>query len=131
MMVRSKTYFLNQLRIASFGRKLFFDAYISTATKPVVLILQGLNIIRRFYRLKASTNLYRVFPAYSRYCKYARTITPYLKSRGRIRMDYESLRLLNVNTPHSYYILETTQGIMTHKEAIKQRIGGLLLFIVH
>ena len=130
-MVRSKTYFLNQLRIASFGRKLFFDVQISTKVKPLALLLQGLNIIRRFYRLENSKNIYRVFPSYSRYQKYSRTITPYLKSRGKTRLDYTSLRLLNVNTPHSYYVLETTKGIMTHKEALKYQLGGLLLFIIH
>jgi len=55
----------------------------------------------------------------------------YLKSRGRIRISYEALRLLDINTPHSYYILETTRGTMTHKEAIKCRLGGLLVLIVH
>ena len=128
MITNRRSHFLNQLKLGSSGRRLYFDVQIPTAVKPLVLLLQELNLVRRFHRL--NQNMYRVFPTYSRYRKSSRQVTFYTKISGRIRLSLKSLRILNINSPHSYYILETSRGLMTHKEALKLGQGGLLLLII-
>lgn len=128
MILHQQTHFLNQLKLGSSKKSMYFDTRITAKTKPIALLLQKLNILRRFCKLKGG--LYRVFPAYSRYRRLARTITFYTKSSGRIVLTYKSLRILNINSPHSYYVLETSKGLMTHKEALRLKLGGLLLLVI-
>lgn len=125
------SYIFNQLQLSSKGRRYSFNVRVTTAVKPVLRLLQTLNLIRRFHRSEKGKNIYRVFPAYSRFRRGCRLLRVYARKRGRIALSYDSLRLLNYNSPHSYYILETSRGIVTHKDAIKHRHGGLLLAIVH
>ena len=127
----SHAYFLNQLKLGSSARRFFFDAHVSTAVKPLVRLLQSLNVIRRFHLVDATTSTYRVFPAYSRYRKQSRGISLYTRTSGRINLSYQAVRLLDRNSPHSHYVLETSVGILSHKDAVKLRIGGSLLMIVH
>ena len=131
MVMNSHSYFLNQLKLGSASRRYYFDARITSAVKPLVELLQQLNIIRRFYKLSNDKQSYRVFPTYSRHRRYARSLTLYTRSTGGITLTYQSLRILNQNSPHSYYVLETSQGIMTQREAVSKQIGGNLLLIVH
>ena len=125
------SYIFNQLQISSRGKRYSFNVRVTTAVKPVLRLLQTLNLIRRFHRSETGSNIYRVFPSYSRFRRSCRLLRVYARKRGRISLSYNSLRLLNYNSPHSYYILETPRGIVTHKDAIKHRHGGLLLAIIH
>ena len=120
--------FLNQLQISSSGHKLYFDTPLTSKTLNLALILKSLNVLRRFHRLEGSC--YRVFPTYTRYRRHARPMKTYARVNGRIRLTLNSIRLLNINSPHTYYILETSKGLMTHKDALRYKLGGLLLLIV-
>jgi len=127
----SYAYFLNQFKLGTSGRRYYFDAHISSSVKPLVRLLQRLNIIRRFYKLSTGTSMYRIMPTYSRHHRYARRLKLYTRVNGRTTLTYAALRILDFNTPHSHYILETSKGIMTHKDAIKLRTGGQLLVIAY
>lgn len=129
MILNSYTHFLNQLKVTSAQRKLYFDVRLTVKTKALALLLTQLNVLRRFHKI--DNDLYRVFPAYSRFRKQARSIQTYTRSRGRHRFKLATIKTLNLNTPHSHYILETDQGIMTHKNALKCSLGGLLLVAIH
>ena len=131
LQANSYSYLLSQLKLSSQSRRYYFEVRVSTTIKPLLTILQKINVVRRFSRVSAGSSLYRVFPAYSRYRRNTRILRTYCKKRGRITLSIKSLRLLNFNSPHSYYIIETCKGIMTHKDAIKAQQGGLLLAIVH
>ena len=129
MNTNSYTYFFNQLKVTSAQRKLYFDTLLTTKTKSLALLLIQLNVIRRFH--KTHDGYYRVFPAYSRFRKQARSIKTFTRARGRHRFRLSTIRTLNLNTPHTHYILETDRGLMTHKDALKYSLGGLLLVIVY
>ena len=131
MIENQYSYFLNQLQMGSKGRNYFFEVRLTTKLKPLARLLQSLNLIRRFHRSGARPNAYRVFPTYSRHRKHARVMRLYARRRGRIVLNLRALHLLNLTAPHSYYILETPKGIMTHQEAITLRTGGLLLAIIN
>ena len=123
------TNFLNQLKLASLQRQIGFLCVIPTRVKPLLRLLVSLNVLRRFYRLRGQQ--YRVHPAYTRSRRYARKIKTYLRSSGKLRMTLKAIQTLNIHTPHTYYVLETSQGIMTHKEALRHSVGGNLLLIVY
>lgn len=129
MILNSYTYFLNQLKVTSSQKKLYFDVRITTKTRTLASLLVRLNVIRRFHIL--NRDVYRVYPAYTRFRKYTRPIKGFTRSNGRHRFKLQTLQVLNLNTPNTYYILETTQGLMTHKEALRLKLGGLLLLVVY
>ena len=129
MILNSYTYFLNQLKVTSSQKKLYFDVRTTTKTRMLATLLVRLNVLRRFYRL--NYDFYRVYPAYTRFRKYARPTKGFTRSNGRHRFKLRTLQILNLNTPNTHYILETTQGLMTHKEALRLKLGGLLLVIVY
>jgi ribosomal protein S8 len=42
-------------------------------------------------------------------------------------LSYKSLRLLSKRTSSSIFILSTDKGILSHKQALNQKLGGLVL----
>jgi len=129
MITNSYSYFLNQLKLGSSRRSLYFDARITTKTKPLASLLLSLNVLRRFHKVNDET--YRVFPSYTRYRRHARPFKAYPRVNGRIVLHKRAIRSLNILSPHTYYILETSKGLVTHKDALKLGVGGLLLLIVY
>ena len=128
-LINPHSHFLNRLKLGSSGRRLYFDVRLTSKTKDLALLLKSLNLLRRFHRLEG--DLYRVFPTYTRFRRHARSMKTYARVNGRIRLTLSSIRLLNINAPHTYYVLETHKGLMTHKDALRYKIGGLLLLIIH
>ena len=64
--------------------------------------------------------------------------TPFFKSirlistpSKRHRLSLSSLSLLNKTLKASVLILSTDKGIITHHEALKFKVGGLALCVVH
>ena len=122
------THFLNHLKIASLRRRLSFNFNITVKLKPLVSLLQSLNIIRRYHKIAPGS--YSIYPAYTYYRRYSRKIRTYTRSSGKISLTLKALKILNLNTPFTHYILETPKGVLTHKEAIKFSTGGNLLLVV-
>ena len=124
----SYSYFLNQVSLAAGRRAHFFDAVLTTKTKHLALLLLDLNILRSFYRVDGS--LYRFIPSYARSRRIPRFLKTYSRANGRPVLSLRALRVLALTTPTSHYVLETDKGLMTHREALHRRKGGLLLFVL-
>ena len=122
--------FLNNLKKSSLRSKLYYDVKITTKSKELAKLLVKLNIIRRFHKLH-KPNTYRVFPSYTKSRRHLRTIKTYTRTNGHIRLTLASLRIIDFNCPHSYYVLDTSYGLMTHKDALNKRTGGVLLLIIN
>jgi ribosomal protein S8 len=63
--------------------------------------------------------------------------TPFFKSfrlvstpSKRYTVSYKALNLLTSSIGASVIILSTSQGLVTHRQALKKKIGGLLLYIL-
>jgi ribosomal protein S8 len=128
MVQNSYSQFLNQLKITASQKKLFFEIRLTTKTKALANLLVRMNVVRRFHRVSATSH--RVFPAYTRHRKYLRRIQTYTRANSRHRFRLSTIRTLHNSTPNSYYILETDKGLMTHKDALRNQIGGLLLVVI-
>lgn len=122
------THFLNHLKLASLRKRLSFKFRLTKKLKPLAKLLQSLNVIRRYHR--NADNSYTVFPAYTHFRRYSRKIKAFTRSDGKIKLTLKALRILNISTPHTYYVLETPLGIITHKEAIRYSTGGNLLLTI-
>lgn len=121
----SYSHLLNRLQITALQKQLFFDIRLTRKTKLLVTLLVKLNVVRRFHKI--SYLEYRVFPAYTQFRKFMRPMQTYTRTNSRHIFKLNSIRILNQNTPNSYYILETSKGLMTHKDALREGVGGILL----
>ena len=128
MSLHPYTHFLNHLKLASFRKRLSFRFRLTNKVKSLVKLLQSLNVIRRYHR--NIDNSYTIFPAYTHFRRYSRKIKAFTRSDGKVRLTLKALKILNISTPHTYYVLETPLGILTHKEAIRYSTGGNLLLTV-
>ena len=64
--------------------------------------------------------------------------TPFFKSlrlvsspARRHTITYKGLCILSHSIGHSLIVLSTTQGLLTHDEALRRRLGGLILSVLN
>ena len=121
-------YFLNQLKFAVAKKNYYFIIRYSSKVKPLLNLFYKLNLIRRF--TFKSTTLCYVFPTYSRFNKPIRYIKNYYRSVNPITIKKHSLLLMRRSLGAATVVLETSKGVLTHREALSLGIGGTLLFII-
>jgi hypothetical protein len=61
MMQLNYTYLLNHLKLSTARRHYFFEVLVTPKVLDFLHLLQELNVIRRFYRIR--DNRYRVHPS--------------------------------------------------------------------
>lgn len=121
------TFFTNQLKLSIAQKNFFFNCIVNTRLKQFIHILYKLGIIRRY--IYVSPKLIRVFPNWIggrstlKKIKFFQTKTP-------LKLQYKTLRLLKYYTFNSSILLETNKGVLTHTEALKQKVGGNLLCLI-
>ena len=120
--------FLNQFLLCSFQQRLYAELRLTSRAKQLANLFLSLNLLRRIHKVNSVT--WRLFPSYTKKWRCARDTRVYNLTSSKKNFSLRALRLLNLNYPFSYYILETNQGIMTHKTAIKRKIGGFLICVV-
>lgn len=91
--------------------------------KRLGFINSSLIVSKKNKRLKLTPFLYKN----STFFKGVRLISTPSKA---FIIKLKSLRLLNQSLRESLLILETSRGILTHKEALKLRVGGRLLCVL-
>ena len=55
----------------------------------------------------------------------------YRRAANPVRISLNALMILTTHTYASHLILNTPKGLITHREAIKRRTGGILVAIIN
>lgn len=127
--INAHAHFLNHYKIATSKKRLYFDVRVTSRSISLLKLFFDLNLVRRYAAL--SEHSYRVYPNYTYTKRYARQFDSYLKSNHYLILSINILRVVNRNLPASYLVLETDRGVMTHKEALRHKIGGRLIMRIH
>jgi len=69
----------------------------------------------------------RVFPTYNKSLLPISIIKHYYKLNRPIYLKIQALKLLTLSLKQSTFILETSKGLLTHNEALKLNVGGVLV----
>lgn len=101
-------------------------------------VLKLLKVLRRVgcltYLLLHSKNKshkYLLFtPYYYRQTTFFRGIRLVSTISKKFTVTFKALVILNKSIKNSLLLLETSRGIITHREALRFRIGGLILCII-
>lgn len=122
-------YLLNHLKFAVAKKNYFFIVRSSNKIKPLLQLFHRLNIIRRF-TFTSSKTCY-IFPNYSRTNKPIRYIKNYNRAFNPISLKKHSLLLMRRSIGAATMVLETSKGLITHRDALSAGIGGTLIFIIY
>jgi ribosomal protein S8 len=122
-------YLLNHLKLAFANKNFFFIIDFKVKLLPLLKLFYKLNIIRRFTIEKTLTC--RIFPNYTKFSKPITSIKNYYRLKNPIIIKKNSLNLLSKSLGNSVLVLETSKGLLTHKEALLNGLGGVLLFIIY
>jgi len=118
-------HFFNHLKLNIARKAFFFDVNINKDLLNLLNLLYKLNVIRRFTKLTMKT--YRIFPSWRDTYSTSTSIKLHYRSLNPIKLNLNSLHLLKNQTFNSHLLLNTSKGILTHKEAITAQVGGTLI----
>lgn len=117
--------FLNQFLLCSLKKRLYAEMKLTTRSKQLARLFLTLNLLRRIK--KVHCDVWRFFPTYGRVRRHGRIVKVFNLTSSKKILSLRALRILNINYPFSYYVIETDRGIMTHKDALKYKLGGFLI----
>ena len=126
-----KTYLkiLNSYKIKSAKKKIYFDIQNTKKTLHFIKTIQKLGLVRNYYLL--SKYKCRVFIFYTRNHKKTRRLQVYLTKSHSLKFSNNSLKILHLIAPTSFFLFETNHGLILHREAVYRNIGGNLLVVVY
>lgn len=106
-------------------RTFVYKTIVNKSVLEFIKLLYSLKIIRKYY--KVTSKVYRIYPNWVYYSPVIKNIKCYRPNNNPIKISYKALLVLQMNSGSSYVILHTPKGILTHQEAIKKHVGGILL----
>lgn len=121
-------HFVGHLKLCIARRNLYFDTYLTTRTLRFLKLLYQLNVVRRYLHLNSKK--YRIYTNWFGLHSPLLRLKFYNRSSDAITFSYKSLLVLTKTTFTSHIILSTSSGLMTHKQAIEARLGGMLVCII-
>lgn len=119
------TYLINHLKLNIARKNYFFDIKVNNKILKLIKVFHKLNIIRRF--VLVTPYKYRIYTAWFDRYSSVLNLKNYSRASNPIRIKLQSLNILKTNTYNSYLILSTSKGILTHHEAISNKVGGFLI----
>jgi ribosomal protein S8 len=127
-------YLLSQLRINTAKHNFFFKVSIGVRDVEMLNLLVSRGIVRRFYKLhvtKTNKLMYLIYPNYTKLNNTNLKLTPLARNKGHISMTLNALKIINIASGGSRFILKTTKGLLTHQEAIKAGLGGVVVCFIY
>ena len=121
----SYTYVISHLKLGLARKSFFFSIFLTQPVLNFLRILKKQNLIRRFQIMKNSTC--RVFPTYNKSLLPISIVKHYYKLNRPIYLKVQALKLLSMSLKQSTFILETSKGLVTHNEALRLNVGGVLV----
>lgn len=121
------SYVLNMININKARKSLYFDLLFTSKTIKFVKLFNRLNYIFRYEMLKDKKIFIRIYLTYSNSVNLGKNFKIISKPSHKFYVTCQSLRLLQKKTGDSVFIISTSYGLLTHKEALTQNTGGLVL----
>lgn len=122
------SYSINLININKLHKNLTF--YIIFSKKNLVFLnfLKNFNFIHKYILIKKNNRL--LIKIYLYYYK-NKKISPFFKLISKpsknFFVSYKILRLLSKRTAGSIFIISTSKGLLSHHEAIKNKVSGKLI----
>lgn len=124
----SLSYVINLINIHKAHRNLCFEIIFTKKNLKFLIFLKNFNFIHKFVLIKKNNNLFiRIYLYYyknKKICSHFKLIS---KPSKTFTISYKALRLLDKRSGSSIFILSTPYGLVSHKEALKNKTSGFLV----
>lgn len=102
-------------------------------------MLKTLNLLKRLGLLNSyllqgpsrKSSLLKVSPFFYKNSSFFKNIKLVTTPSKRFNVQLKSLRILEKSLGESIVVLETSKGILTHREALKLHLGGKVLLVLN
>ena len=125
--------FLSPLRINTAKKNLFFKIAINKQELRLLHLLTKRGTVRRFFKLHRTINgkeLYIIHPNHTLLTNSNSRVVLFNRRADHLTLSLYALKLINHSTGLSNFILKTDKGLITHQDAIKYHVGGILLCLI-
>lgn len=122
------SYLLNLININKAHKILFFKIPFTQKNLKFLIFLKKFNLINKYILIKENNKIkIKIFLYYYKNKKICHTFKLISKPSNKFTVSYKALRLLNKKSGSSLFILSTSYGLISHKEALKLKITGIVI----
>jgi len=122
------SYVINLININKLKKNLHFNIFFTKKNLLFINFLKNFSFINKYYIIKMKNKFYIKIYLYYYKNKIISNNFKILSTPSKsFFLSYKSLRLLSKRTSSSIFILSTDKGILSHKQALNQKLGGLVL----
>lgn len=122
------SYLLNLININKNHKNLIFTIILTKNNLLLLNILKSFNVIYKFMIIKNNNSFFiKIYLYYYKkkpMCSFFKVISKPSKS---FLVSHKALSLINKRTGSSIFIISNNKGLISHKIAIKQKLGGLFI----
>jgi len=109
-------------------RNLNFEIIFTKKTLNFLKFLKSFNFIHKYVLIKKNKNIYiKVYVYYYKNKPVCSSFKLISKPSKLFNISYKSLRLLDKKSGSSVFIISTSKGLLSHKDAIKNKLTGNLV----
>jgi ribosomal protein S8 len=96
----------------------------------LLLILKKLGVINACIIVSGKNKYLKISPFIFKKTSFFKHIKLVSTPSKTFTIKIKALRIINMSIKQTILLLETSQGIMTHKEALKYNISGKILCVI-
>ncbi len=124
----SLSYVINLININKLKKNLSFHIIFTKKNYNTIKVLKNFNVIHDFKLIKINNfNFIKINLFFYKNKSICIGIKVISRPAKTFTISYHSLLLLNKKSGSSIFLISTDKGIISHHEAIKLKIGGILL----
>ena len=125
-------YFINHYNLLNISKQHKIKIIFTKKIYNLVKIFYSLGLINNYYLYTSNSKVYikltLFFYKNTVFFKNIKIISSITKKHY---ITYKSLKLLNFYLKSSFLLISTPFGIITHNDALRKKVGGLLLFLIN
>lgn len=116
------------LNINVLHKNLIFKINYTKKIINFVNVLKKFNIIHKFIIIKNNNRFFiKIYIFYYKNKKIGSNFKLISKPSKSFPISLKALKLLSLRSGNSIFLISTPEGILSHQNAIKKKIGGLLV----
>ena len=128
--IKNYSYLISSLNIIISKKSRFIKIKSNLKLLKLIMVLKKLGLINSFIILNYKINLIKISPFFYKNTTFFKLIKLISASSKKFSIRLKALKLINFSLGEAILLIETSKGILTHKEAIRLNTGGFLLCVL-
>ena len=122
------SYLINSININKIQKNLYFYIFFTRKNIYFLNFLKNFNFIHKYVLVKKNgLTFLKIYIYYYKNKSTCSTFKLLSKPSKRFLISYKALKLLHKRSGCSIYLISTSKGLLSHHDAIKNKIGGFVV----